>query len=454
MSSNLFKEFDSISEKYWKQQIQFDLAGKDYNTEVNWTSSEGVNVKPFFTDKYKSANTFFIPENWNISQEIYLNDEFKSNQEIKKLITQEVYDITIHIEKKNIDVDLLFDDIDLTYINIYFKIEDLNELILSKLDDYAKENKSLFHLDHDLLGDYLSSGNWKTNYKQEVNRFKNILKKITHFKSAIQLKSTNFQEAGANIIQQISYSMCQANEYINLFGKTIIKQLNFEIAIGSNYFFEIAKIQAFRILWKTISNTYGLPINNVHVIAIPTTRNKTIYDYNNNIIRSTSECMAAILGGANSIKNFNYDSIYKNKNEFSSRISINQLLILKHECHIDKVKNPISGSYYISYLVDEFAKKSFNLFKELDCKSSFLDHLKNGTIQRKIKENSSKEQENYQSKLEILVGSNCYVNMDEKMKQQLETNPFPSRKSKKTLIEPLIKKRLAAESEKTRLDNE
>ncbi len=454
MSSNLFKEFDSISEKYWKQQIQFDLAGKDYNTEVNWTSNEGVNVKPFFTDKYKSANTFFIPENWNISQEIYLNDEFKSNQEIKKLFTQEVYDITIHIEKKNIDVDLLFDDIDLTYINIYFKIEDLNELILSKLDDYAKENKSLFHLDHDLLGDYLSSGNWKTNYKQEVNRFKNILKKITYFKSAIQLKSTNFQEAGANIIQQISYSMCQANEYINLFGKTIIKQLNFEIAIGSNYFFEIAKIQAFRILWKTISNTYGLPINNVHVIATPTTRNKTIYDYNNNIIRSTSECMAAILGGANSIKNFNYDSIYKNKNEFSSRISINQLLILKHECHIDKVKNPISGSYYISYLVDEFAKKSFNLFKELDCKSSFLDLLKNGTIQRKIKENSSKEQENYQSKLEILVGSNCYLNMDEKMKQQLETNPFPSRKSKKTLIEPLIKKRLAAESEKTRLDNE
>ncbi|MDA9850276.1 methylmalonyl-CoA mutase family protein [Flavobacteriaceae bacterium] len=454
MSSNLFKEFDSISEKYWKQQIQFDLAGKDYNTEVNWTSDEGVNVKPFFTDKYKSTNNFFLPENWNISQEIYLNDEFKSNQEIKKLISQEVYDITIHIHKKNINLDLLFDDIDLTYLNIYFKIEDLSELILSKLDDYAKENKSLFHLDHDLLGDYLTRGNWKTNYKQEVNRFKDILNKITHFKSVVQLKSTYFQEAGANIIQQISYSMCQANEYINLFGKTIIKQLNFEIAIGSNYFFEIAKIQAFRILWKTISNTYDLPINNVHVIAIPTTRNKTIYDYNNNIIRSTSECMAAILGGANSIKNFNYDSIYKNKNEFSSRISINQLLILKHECHIDKVKNPISGSYYISYLVDEFAKKSFNLFKELDCKSSFLDHLKNGTIQRKIKENSSKEQENYNSKLEILVGSNLYVNMDEKMKQQLETNPFPIRKSKKTLIEPLIKKRLAVESEKIRLDNE
>jgi methylmalonyl-CoA mutase len=264
MTSNMFKEFELISEKNWKQQIQFDLGGKDYNSEVNWTSYEGVNVKPFFTDKYKSANTFFIPENWNISQDIYLKDELTSNQEIKKLISQEVYDITIHVSEDHINVDLLFDDIDLTYINIYFKIEDLNELVLSKLDNFAKEHKSLFHLDYDILGDYLSTGNWKTNYKDEVKRFKNIIKIITHFKSVVQLKSTNFQQAGANIIQEISYSMCQANEYINLFGNTIIKQLNFEIAVGSNYFFEIAKIQAYRILWKTISNSYGFSINDVH----------------------------------------------------------------------------------------------------------------------------------------------------------------------------------------------
>jgi methylmalonyl-CoA mutase len=164
--------------------------------------------------------------------------------------------------------------------------------------------------------------------------------------------------------------------------------------------------------------------------------------------------MAAILGGANSIKNFNYDSIYKNENEFSSRISRNQLLILKHECLIDKVKNPISGSYYISYLIDELTKKSFELFKELDSKSSFLNLLKNGTLQRKIKESAQKEQDKFDSKSEILVGSNLYINKHEKMKGQLEVNPFPTRKSEKTLIEPLIKKRLARDTEKKRLENE
>ena len=66
MRSNLFKEFDSISEKHWKQQIQFDLAGKDFNSEVNWTSNEGVNVKHFFTDKYKSANNFNLSKKGEI----------------------------------------------------------------------------------------------------------------------------------------------------------------------------------------------------------------------------------------------------------------------------------------------------------------------------------------------------------------------------------------------------
>ena len=454
MAYNLFKEFELISEKAWKQQIQFDLDGKDYNSETNWTSSEGINVKPFFTSEYKSINKFYIPDNWNISQTVYLKEESISNEEIKKLISQEVYDLTIHIQRDCVNLDLLFKEVDLTYLNLYFRIDHFKESLLSTLNNYAKENKTNFHLDYDLLGGYLSTGNWKFSYKEDIEIFKGVINNLSHFKSVVQLKSSNFQDSGANIIQEIAYSMSQADEYVNLFGKEIIKQLNFQIAIGSNYFFEIAKIQTYRILWKTISNSYGYPINDVHIIATPTIRNKTIYDYNNNIIRSASECMAAILGGANSVKNFNYDSIYKNENEFSKRISRNQLLILKHECHIDKVKNPISGSYYISYLVDEISKKSFALFKELDSSSGFLNLLKKGILQRKIKESAQKEQVNFDAKIEILVGSNLYQNKNEKMNGQLEINPFPTRKSEKTLIEPIIKKRLAMLIEKTRLKNE
>ena len=111
----MFKEFELVSEKNWKQQIQFDLDGKDYNKEVNWVSNEGINIKPFFTDKYKSLNNVYIPEYWNICQNIYLKHESVSNKEIKKLINQEVYDLTIHINKDSINLELLFEEIDLTY---------------------------------------------------------------------------------------------------------------------------------------------------------------------------------------------------------------------------------------------------------------------------------------------------------------------------------------------------
>jgi methylmalonyl-CoA mutase len=157
MAYNLFKEFELISEKAWKQQIQFDLDGKDYNSETNWTSSEGINVKPFFTSEYKSINKFYIPDNWNISQTVYLKEESISNEEIKKLISQEVYDLTIHIQRDCVNLDLLFKEVDLTYLNLYFRIDHFKESLLSTLNNYAKENKTNFHLDYDLLGGYLST---------------------------------------------------------------------------------------------------------------------------------------------------------------------------------------------------------------------------------------------------------------------------------------------------------
>ena len=133
MTSNLFKEFEIISEKAWKQQIQFDLEGKDYNSETNWTSKEGINVKPFFTSEYKSINKLYLPDDWSISQTIYLEEESISNKEIKKLISQEVYDLTIHIQGDCIDLDLMFKEVDLTYLNVYFKIDHFNENLLSYL---------------------------------------------------------------------------------------------------------------------------------------------------------------------------------------------------------------------------------------------------------------------------------------------------------------------------------
>src|SRR5690606_2264994 len=138
--------------------------------------------------------------------------------------------------------------------------------------------------------------------------------------------------AGANCVQQLAYTLAHANEYLNRFSVEEIPPLKnslmtVKMAVGGNYFFEIAKLRALRILWAMLAPEYHLPTE-LHILAVPSKRNKTLYDYNVNMLRTTTECMSAVLGGANAIGNLPYDVLYHKSNEFGERIARNQLLVL------------------------------------------------------------------------------------------------------------------------------
>jgi methylmalonyl-CoA mutase len=164
--------------------------------------------------------------------------------------------------------------------------------------------------------------------------------------------------------------------------------------------------------------------------------------------------MSAVLGGANSISNMPYDALYHKDNEFGDRIARNQLLILKHESYFDKVSNPADGAYYIEALTEQLAEKALLLFKEIEKKGGFITQLIEGNIQKKISESASKEQELFDSGKEILLGTNKYPNKNDKMKHDLELFPFVKQKPRKTLIIPIIEKRLAEKLEQERLSQE
>jgi len=256
------------------------------------------------------------------------------------------------------------------------------------------------------------------------------------------------------MVQQLAYGLAHANEYLNHFDEKVVNQINFNVSVGTNYLFEIAKLRALQLLWKTLASEYSSNFSDCHIFASPTKRNKTIYDYNTNMLRTTTECMSAILGGANTICNLPYDAIYHKDNEFGERIARNQLLILKHESYFDKVNNPVDGAYYIESLTQQMAEKALVLFKNIEVNGGFLKQLKEGTIQRKIKESATKEQELFNDKKEILLGTNKHPNPNDKMKHDLELYPFIKTRIRKTLIEPIIEKRLAETLEQERLNNE
>jgi methylmalonyl-CoA mutase len=172
------------------------------------------------------------------------------------------------------------------------------------------------------------------------------------------------------------------------------------------------------------------------------------------MLRTTTECMSAILGGANTINNLAYDAVYHKDNEFASRISRNQLLILKHESYFNEVNNASDGAYYIESLTKQLAEKALHLFKDIEVKGGFIAQLFDGTIQRKIKESAQKEQTLFDTKEEILLGTNKHPNPNDKMQHELELYPFVKTNIRKTLIEPIIEKRLSETLEKERLENE
>jgi methylmalonyl-CoA mutase len=454
MKHSLFSEFDPISSKQWKQKIQFELKGEDYNDTLIWNSPENIKVKPFYNQEDLQEN---LPENrktngFKICQNIFVFDLEKSIERALESIERGADSIIFTIENETIDITKLLEKLPLETCEIYFNLSFISVNYISKIETIAKSRNAKIYCNLDPIGQLAKDGNWfKTQEKDNFETLNLISKQVSN-SSIISINSSLYQNAGANMVQELAYSLAHANEYLNRI-ITINQPIVFKISVGTNYFFEIAKLRAYRILFNRIAKEYN-PNLECHLVVTPTKRNKTIYDYNVNMLRTTTECMSAIIGGADAIANLPYDALYHKDNEFGDRIARNQLLILKNESYFDKVNNPADGTYYIESLTHQLAEKALVLFKDIESNGGFLKQLNEGIIKRKIQESADKEQELFDSGKEVLLGTNKYPNKDDKMKHDLELFPFVKVNPRKTLITPIIEKRLAGKLEQERLTQE
>lgn len=453
MSKDLFNEFSEVSSKEWKQKIQSDLKGADYNDTLITKTLEGIDIKPFYhaDETENDSATLSNATQWKICQTIKVEDAKTANQQALDSLNRGAESIRF-VLSETIDTKVLLEHIDIKSTSIYFQVNFLSEAFVNALSQFGSDSQ--FYIEIDIIGNLAKSGNWFTDLKTDHSILESIVEKYTDFNSIISIDTGLYQNAGANSIQQLAYALAHANEYLNHFGTKITDKVSVQFAVGTNYFMEIAKLKAFRLLWSSLVSEYSENTTQPNIFATPTLRNKTIYDYNTNMLRTTTECMSAILGGADVISNSPYDYIFHNSNEFGERISRNQLLILKNESYFDKVSNPTEGAYYIESLTNQLAEKALELFKDIEANGGFLHQLKEGTIQRKIKESAEKEQELFNNGNEILLGTNKHPNDKDRMKNDLEKIPFLQQNKRKTLIEPIIEKRLAETLEQERLNSE
>lgn len=450
---NLFTEFSSVTEKAFKQKIQVDLKGEDYNDTLVWKSPEGIHVKPFY---HRDSSTRFhinLPEKWFLGEDIYiLKAQTAVDSAIKAI--QEGAEAIYFKSDQPFSIDALLEPLSAHTAPLYFELHFLEYAFAKALLEKSKALNITLYLNIDPIGNLAKEGNWHHSQNKDYAILHNLL---TLQGNILCIDIAQYQEAGATMTQQLAYGLNQVNEYFTIAeaNNLILDSVSFKVVVGSNYFFEIAKLRALRMLLSTLCKEYKASANTrCHIIAKPSRRNKTLYDYNTNMLRTTTECMSAVLGGADTVINRPYDDLYHKTNDFGQRISRNQLIILKRESYFEAVSNPADGSYYIESLTGELAEKALKLFKEIEATGGFLKQLLEGTIQKKIKESAQKEQNAFNNEKLVLLGTNIHPNENDRMKKTIELYPFVKRNPRKTIIEPVIQTRLAEKLEKERLERE
>jgi methylmalonyl-CoA mutase len=442
MSSNLFSEFSKVSSKEWKQKIQVDLKGADYQKLITQTP-EKIDIKPFYHYDDYIAFKQLSPTAFQIVQELHIHDETTAGKIARKALDKGADFFTFHY-KQNFDIDRLIQNSD--YKKFIFKAQKTDVDFIKKLYDKT-EGKAQILIDP--IGDFARYGNWYENENKDFEKIQQLQAYFPANYRFIEIRTQYYKNAGATITQEIAYALNQAVEYIEKTGIQTVKQLQFSFAAGSRYFFEIAKIKTFRSLWQLIVNQYN--INDEAIIySMPALRNKTIFDPYVNMLRTTMEMMSAILGGSNFIANMPYDYVYNKSNEFSERIARNQLIILKEEAGFEQALHVTENNYFLEEIAYRIGEKSLEIFKQIENSGGFLSQLYKGKIQQKIEESHQKEQADFDNGKIILVGTNKYINENEKP-EKINIYPFLKKRSGKTLIRPVIPKRLAEKAEQKRL---
>ena len=425
--NNPNSEFPTMTPQEWKLKVQAELAGLDYNEVLVWDTFEGIQVKPVYTKEdadLENISPEITTKDWKVIGN-YLDDP---NQDFSYLygfnLKEEFIGKVSSIPE---------------YLDLFFDFENPFEFIQKNI---FSDIKNLKYLGLDVLGNFAKTGNWYKSQEEDFELVTQILNE-SQFEKSMLVDASLYQNAGANHVQQIAIALAHGVEYLEKFGVESARKIYFKTAVGSNYFFEIAKLRSLRKLWNLILKEYNSEAE-TFIYAISSLRNKSVLDIQNNIIRSGLEASSAIQGKADVVSILPYDSL-KNSTAFSEELASKQQLLLQRESYFDKFHDPVAGSFFIENLTELFSKSALELFKKIESEGGFLKGLFEGSIQKMIAKSAEKEQTAFDEGKLVLIGVNKFRNKAE----IVEPLPEGAPRNVRTLIQPIFPKRLASKIEKT-----
>ena len=446
-SEKLFTEFPPVPTEKWEEVITADLKGADYERKLVWKTGEGFNVRPYYRAenlegiKFLGSQAGEFPyvrgthahNRWRVHQTVSVVCPKEANAEALKILNAGVDSLGFCIASADFsaaDLDTLLKDICIPAVEITFcgeKTAHVAELVLAKVEKegIAKEDVRIAFCIDPLVKGLSSKGEFcSPNGEKCIARIVELIHKTKEYKHVriVTVAGQTFGNSGSTIVEELAFTLSAGHDYLvrltdaGLDVDAAARKLRFSFSVSSNYFMEIAKFRAARMLWANIVKGYG-PAKNcackMQIHAETSRWNQTVYDPYVNMLRGTTEAMSATIAGVHSLEVMPFDASFENPTEFSKRIARNVELLLKNESHFDQVVDPAGGSYYVENLTQSIAAEAWKLFLEIEQKGGYTEAYKAGLIVERIKASAAAKDKNIATRRQTLLGANQYPNFTE-----------------------------------------
>lgn len=444
LKEKLFSEFAPVSTEEWMAKITADLKGVPFEKKLVWKTGEGFNVNPFYRaeDIEGLKTTESLPgefpyvrgtkkdNDWKVRQNIEVCCFKGANEKALDLLTKGVTSLGFIIKGDEVNeenIATLLEGICPASVELNFNTCNCKaEKLIGILADYFKgkgvdAEKCYGSVNYDAFKKPLVKGKENSEWVEGAAAVLKAGQALPNYR-VLAVNAFLFNNAGAYISQELGYALAWGNELMaklteaGFTADEVAKKIKFNFGISSNYFMEIAKFRAARWLWAEIVAAYKPACECAcKMVAHAQTSewNMTVYDAHVNLLRSQTEAMSAALAGVDSITVRPFDKIYQTPDDFSERIARNQQLLLKEECHLDKVVDPSAGSYYVEVLTNSLADVAWKLFLEVEEKGGFSVAVNAGEIQNAVNASNVARKKAVATRREILLGSNQYPNFTE-----------------------------------------
>ncbi|MGA2570074.1 MAG: methylmalonyl-CoA mutase family protein [Terracidiphilus sp.] len=427
-TEHLLEEFPPVSTAEWEAAIARDLKGADYDKKLIWRACD-LAVKPYYRaadleglacldaapGEFPFRRGARAAGDWRIREEIEAADAAAANRAARQAVaagTEEIAFANLQVQN-SAEHRVLIENLDGIAIHLARANERTIRLLLERLRMKPRTAE-------------ISTG---CDALESIEFAAEIVAAAPPGFVPFTIHGEGFDDAGATAAQEIGFALAAGIDFLAAaeecgaeIGRAAAA-IEFSLAVGANFFFQIAKLRAFRTLWaRAVESFGGAPDTCKAQIAARTTRwNKTVYDPHVNILRATTEAMAAALGGADSVTVTPFDACYEQPGDASRRLARNTQLLLKHEASLGRVADASGGSYLLESLTDLVAGEGWKRMQEIEARGGFRKAQADGTIARALEQSRAAREKAAASRRRVFVGTNQFADPAERALDRVDS---------------------------------